>query len=400
MTTRTICKSALAVLATMALLPASALAQELSGFSKLVTEAEILSVQGSKADYDANATAVGPTGTIYTVDADATAATTGQSIIRIVPGTPNTVGLMANQADMVAAIEAVNGTTAVTSFSPRGIGVAQNGSIIVGGFTNVGNADTLLVLTDAAPATISVLHTSVNGADSGLDGIEALTVMGNTAYVATSENNGNATLADAIVAFNVTAAGPAAVGTTIVNKAALDAAYGVPNECAANALTNDGTDLYAIISSSTTAPDVVGKITTAGVATVHITKAAVQNALAALDPLNTDVGYGAIGVDGTGTIFLANNFGPGAAPHDDTIIAVSNISAGTGTVQTISKTNLGTILGLTSGTPFVGNDSFAFDATNNRMIFSEGSQNPTGAEGIWAIDRSVSSAVEGWALFE
>ncbi len=392
----------LLTLAAVALLAGSAAqAQTLTGFTRISTKAEMLSVQGAKADFDANGMAVGNSGTLYVIDSDSQAATTGQSIIRVIPGTPNTIGLMADQTQMVNAIEAVNGTTAVTSFSPRQIAVLQNGNIVVTGFTNVANADTILILTNAAPATISVLHTSVNGADSAIDGVEAMITIGNTIYAATNENNGNATTADAIIAFDGTGTGPALAGTTIINKAGLEAAFGVANESAVNALATDGTDLFGTISVSATAPDVVGRITTAGVATVHINKTSVVNALAALDPLVTDVGYGAIAVDANGTVYLANSFGTSASAYDDTIVAVSNISAGAGTVTTISKSALATILALPSGTPFVGNDSLAFDATNNRIVFSEGSSTSPSGEGQWFFSPvAPASSVTNWDLHE
>jgi len=375
---------ALSLFSGFALLASGAFAQGFSGFTKLATEANILSVQGVKGDYDSNTLSVGATGVIYVVDPDA-GAPTGQSIIRIVPGVP-TVGLMANQADMVAAIEAVNGTTAVTSFSPRGIGVAQNGNIIVAGFTNVANAETLLSLTDATPATITVLHTSVNGSTSDLDGMEALTVLGNAAYIGTNENNGNATLADAIVAFDVTAAGPSVPGTIITNKAALEAAFGVAGESWANHLTNNGTDLFAIISGSAAAPDVVGRITTAGVASVHLTKSAVLNALIALDAGTTDVGYSSLTVDANGTIYLSNSAGNAASLYDDSIVSVGNISGGTGIVRGIAKATLATALGITAGSfPLIGIDSLAHDAINSRILFADGREAPATNEGIWAF---------------
>jgi len=376
---------------------------QITGFTKLATEAQLLAPQGAKADFDANALTVGPTGVIYLVDADA-GTPSGQSILRVTPGSPSpTVELMADNAAIVAAIEAVNGTSTVTSFSPRGVGVAANGNIIVMGFTSATNADTLLSLSNAAPATITVLHTSVDGANSIIDGAEALTIIGNTAYVATNENNGNATTADSIVAFDVTGSGPALAGTTIINKAALEAAYGVAGESWANHLTNNGTDLFAIISGSATAPDVVGKITTAGVATVHVDKTSIVAALAALDAgATTDLGYGAIAIDPTGTLYLGNSFGNAGSSFDDSIIVISNISGGTGTVTTIAKSGSGGLteqLGVTAATPFLANDSFAYDSTNNRIVFSEGSQTPANAEGVWAINPIPStSSVSDWSV--
>lgn len=377
-------------------------AQDLSGFTRLTTEAELLAPQfnvSAKADFDANGIAVGPTGTIYAIDVDA-GTTTGQSILRVIPGSPNTVELMATNAQMVTAIELVNGTTAITQFNPRQIGRLSNGNIVVGGFsTGSANGDTLLILTDTIPATISVLHTSVNGADSAIDGLDAFTVIANTVYCTTNETNGNATTADALISFDATATGPTATGTTIMNKAALEAAFGVVGDSAINDLTNDGTDLYAIISSSAPAPDVVAKISTTGVATVHVTKATVVNALFALDATTADVGYNSIAIDNSGTIYLSNSAALSTTVYDDSLIAVGNISGGTGTVRTITKASLGTILGIT-GTPFIANDSLRFDATNNRIVFAEGSSTSTAQEGIWALPKvSFAASVTNWETY-
>ena len=91
---------------------------QITGFTKLATEAQLLSVQSGKADFDPNATTVGPTGVIYLVDADG-GTPTGQSILRVTPGSPSpTVELMADNAALVAAIEAVTARPWSRAFPP------------------------------------------------------------------------------------------------------------------------------------------------------------------------------------------------------------------------------------------------------------------------------------------
>jgi hypothetical protein len=351
-------------------------AQIAGPYTTIVTEAEIIAVTG-QTDYDAGALAVNSSGTIYCVDLDGT-----DRILRITPGSPNVVEVMADNDDIIAAAELVNGTTSMTAFNPRGIAVDSDGDIIVVGFTNVNNGDTIVSLTDTVPATITVLQTSVDGADSGIPGSSSLTVVGTTAYVGLDDSFG---VADDLVTLDTNASGPSATVTTLVTQATLEALPGqVASEVAFNSLSNDGSDVFGTLSDAAESTQDVARITSAGVVTIVASGADITAALQLLDGTVTDNGSGAIAVDGEGDIWVSNSFGDGI--FEDGILQIT--SSG---VDAAPATLISNQLGLGAGnTPFLGNDGFAYDAANDRILFNQGEDGDTfDGEGIVAVTASA-----------
>jgi hypothetical protein len=331
-------------------------------------------------------TAVASDGTIYTIDRSAAA-----RLVKIVPGTPNTVTVLADATAMWTAIDGANGTAPGTAFNARFVSVAADGDVIVGGFITGGdNHDTVLSINSTTGA-VSVVYTAVDAALSQIDGIEAMTTLGNDVYVATSVAFG---AANSVWKLNSNdASAPNATVTELVNEAALIAALGGGSgeDVALNALASDGTNVFGTASFTATASDDVVQITPAGVTTLYLDSADIIADLAALDNTVTDIGFNAIAIDGDGTVWLTNPFGDGT--YDTGLLWIENVSGGTGTTGGITGAALQAQLGGTA-LPFFGNDGLAWDAANSRIIWGE---DGTGQEGVAAGTKSAS--VNDWMNF-
>lgn len=346
-----------------------------------VPEVDIIAAT-MEADYDANGIAVNSSGTIYAVDTEA-----GDYILRITPGSPNTVEVMATGADLFAAMDAANGSNGASAFNPRQIAVAGDGDLIVLGFASGTTADTILSLTDTAPATISVVYTPIDAATSVLDGSSALICIGNTAYVSTDTNNGTTNSL-----WSVDTNSGNTVPTELVSESDLSTFYsgGITNtDLGLNALTTDGTDILASVSATATAPNDVLRITTGGSISLEVSGSNILASLQTLDGTATGLGFGAITVDGAGEIWLANSFGDGL--YGDGLLELTAISGGDATVRGITAAEIDSGTGSTG--PFIGNDGMVYDSTNDRILFSSGD---SGGEGIGAAD--VNSNIRDWML--
>ena len=364
----------------VALLSAAAGAQT---FVSIVTEPEITAVTG-RADYDVGELAVGPTGVIYTVDTDEVG---NERILRIVPGAPNFVEILTTENDIVAAVEAVNGTSVATDFTTAAIDVAADGDIIVAG-DNTGEAATLVSVTDSVPGVIAVVHTSVNGQPSSLEGISSMTVLGNTAHIARNDEDFGA---DDVVSVDTEASGPQAAVATLVPTTALQAVAGsAVDDVALLALTNDGTHLYGVMSDDTSSTDDIVRITAGGVVTVHIADADITADLSAQQPGTTDMGYNSVAIDSSGGIWLLNPFGDG--PFDGSVVQVLNAVPPSGEAHGYPESLLEIDLGISG--PFLAGDSLDHDPANGRLLFAEGTsesvvavsestQLPVALSGIW-----------------
>jgi hypothetical protein len=358
-------------------------------YSLIVIKAELDAV-APDGDFGVGELAVNPTtGIIYAVDDTGPTGATN-SILRIDPGTPNTVTLLADITSIIAAIDAADGTTGATEYEILAMDVADDGDLIAVGFTNAD--DTVVSITDAG--AISVVHTSVDGGGGSVNGASSLTVIGNTVYVGLDDSFGPAD--DLVTLDSNDASAPSAAVTTLVTQATLEALPNqTPGEVALNALNNDGTDIIGVLSEAATSNDDIVRITPAGVVTIEVGSADVIADLQALDPTVTDVGFGAIAVDGDGDLWLPNPFGDGS--YDAGVLQIANITPPTGDTTGVTGASLEFQLGLPAGSgPFLANDSFTYDALNDRILFGEGDTN-----GIVAVNASppLVTSVTAWHMY-
>lgn len=361
-----------------------------------IDEATILpATVGPKTDADFGGLAVDASGNVYVTETDGTGGGT-EAILKITPG--GVVSQLVTAATISTALDTANGTLTNSDFNVRQLAMAADGDLIVLGFVTSANLDAL-VSVNTATGTPTVVYTPVNSGDSAIDGSGALTVIGNTAYVATDATNGPAA---AVYSINTNdGAAPAAVVTTVVTQSALTTFFGasapVANDAALNALANNGTLIYGIASNTSAAPDDVISINPVGGALATVaTKGSLLPALsAAAGSAITDTGYGAIAVDNAGRIWLANSFGQGVT--DDTIIRINPDTSVDVVLESALLTQLSTG-SITMTNIFFANDSLYYDATGNRVFYAEGSENPTGAETIAVT--AANSAVTEWTTYE
>jgi hypothetical protein len=362
-------------------LPLAASAQTFTYTANVVPETQLLN--NSKADFDASGLAVSPSGTIYSIDIEGT-----DSILRTIGGTTTTMAL---ETDLFNALDAVNGTSPVTTVSARQIAVAADGSVIVLAFAVGANQDVVFSLTDAAPATITVVYGVTDGNTSLIDGSGSIAMIGNTAYIGTDTTNGTT---NSVWSLDTNAAFPATVTEVITQAelAALDGAVAAA-DLALNALTSNGTFIYGTMSATTPAPDHIVRIdpTSGGSATILVNGPSILAAATAFDVSNTAVGYGSIAVDAAGRLWLPNRFGTGNL--DEGMIVISNPGLGS---QTISfSTGASLIAGVGSGATsnILANDGIIWDASGSRLLMHVVADG-TG-EGVASVTSNAN--VENWA---
>ncbi len=352
----------------------------------LVTEAEITAFTG-ETDFRPAGLTVNSAGEIFVFDR------TSFQILKVTPGSPNVIEVLVPDSDIRDAFEAVNGTTAMSFFNPRQLAVAADGDIVVAGFASgtANAADSIATVSNnVASPTINVVYTPVDDAVSVLDGTGALTVIGNTAYISTDTNNG---VTNSLWAVDTNSGNT--VPTELVAQADLDTFYGgavTGTDLGLNAIGTDGTDVLATVSATATAPDDVIRITPAGVVSSEVTVANILSGVQALDGTATDVGFGALTVDGAGDVWLSNSFGDGAFEFG--LLELSAISGGNANVSGFDGQELATGVGNTNPTTEVANDSLAYDAANDRIVFAFDFGD---ADGIGVITSPTS--VGGWDLY-
>lgn len=357
-----------------------------------------LTAASAKADFDGQGMAVDPTnGDIYLVDADG-----ADMILKIT--TAGVVSVFKTDAQLFAAIDAVNGTSNASGFNPRQLAFSADGDLIVVGFPTTNTTqDALLSITTAG--VITVVYTATDANVGALDGTGALTVVGNTAYLSTDRSNGS--LAQ-VYSVDTNAAGPTATVTTLVSEAQMDAFYDVAEPGHAftganfgiNSLATDGVDLFATIGSLNGTNDVL-KITTAGVISRLYSDTQLVAGLDALTVAAGDVtvvSCGGIAVDQNGSLWLANAFGTGT--FDDTVFRITSagifegIEEGNGTVAGTLSNMLGTTANSFS------NDSLVAVRTGTlagKVLFVENSESPAAGETIAITD--YNSSVSEWSMY-
>lgn len=389
-------KKHLILLAGMAMLPLLSNAQ----VSQIVSESEILAVTGG-SDFRPSGLTVNSAGQIFVVDR-AVAAT--NRVLKITPGTPNTVEVLVTGPQLVAAIEAVNGTTTMTAFNPRQLGIAADGDIVILGFStgSTNAADSIVTVSNnVASPVINIVYTPVDDTPSLIDGSGALTVIGNTAYIANSTQNG----IDNNIMTVGTNSGNTNPTVTLLGSA-IESFYAglsltvVGNDAQVNAMTNDGTDLLCTISGTSTAPDDVLRVTTAGVITREVAATGIVSALTALDVTTTDIGLGSIALNG-GVLFLSNAFGNGT--YDEGILELSAITPPTAKVSTLSLTGAqiqaqidATSAATISSIPAIASDSMEWDSANGRVVFANDFHQDDGI----AVYVPQGSSVANWELHQ
>ncbi|MBX3728405.1 MAG: hypothetical protein KF858_04400 [Candidatus Sumerlaeia bacterium] len=396
-------KTILTLAGTLALGAASTLHAQAVNFTPVATAAQITAVTG-QSQFFPYGLDVDSSGRIYVIDGGPAGGSADDAILRITPGSPPTIEIVATGAQMFAALDAANGTSTATDFNARQLAIAADGDIIILGFTaTFGNGDALLSINPTSlPGTVSVVYTPTDANNSAIDGAGALTVVGNTAYVGTDRSNGSICNLWAIDTNSGSA--PAAPVTALVTETDLINFYaGLSQTVAAadvalNDVTTDGTDIIAIVSATTPATDDVLRITTAGAISRIFSGPQLVSALAVLDANTTDTGYNALAVDGEGVVWLSNRFGIAASVYDDSIVVVSGTGASIDVSRSITKTALQTQLG-TTALPFVNNDAMAYDAVNNRVVFGERGST-AGERGIFASPATTPTAsVFEWSLY-
>ncbi|MEQ8821992.1 MAG: hypothetical protein RLY93_17290 [Sumerlaeia bacterium] len=357
--------------------------------TELTTEAEINVVLGGSDDFRPSGSAVSAVGEVFFINRGPA----NEVLMRYTPGS-DTLEVIADADAMFAAIDAVNTDNGATAFNPRQLEIAADGDLIVLGFASGATADAVVSVSNSTSPTITVVYAPVGAAtDSVLDGSNGLTVLGNTAYVTVDQANGSENAVFSIDT-NTALATPNKIVAGTDMATLFPAITDTAGNLAINDLTTDGTDLLGIVSNTADAPDAIVRITTAGVISEEVPASEVIADLAAIDASVTDVGYGAITLDGTGRVVLANGFGDGS--FDEGFLFV-DISGATSSTTGLTGDELAALIGLTSpDLPLVRSDTISYDNTNMRLIFGH---DATGFEGMYALESVNTADVEGWDLY-
>lgn len=386
------CSKRILCVATMflALLAGSAMAQ--LNWEFVATEAQITAVTGL-TDFFNGEIAVDSSGLIAVVCTNG-----GDKILLITPGTPTTIQILASQADLLAAVNAANGTaTDLTTISIQSLKFNANGKLIAYSDGSSPQTACLFALEPTVPTTINVLCCAVDANPSPVEGGNGLIVNGNTAYVLVDSYYGAAEDAVLSVDTSTLVNDGSKTATTLIGEAALMTATGQanPNDMSINdGAMMSATELLLINSGITNSNDNLIKVDVTGpTASLYLEATAIEADLLALDSGNTDVGYSSV-TYANGVVYVNNRFGTG--PADDGILILSNISSPS-TVDTLLQTegDVATMLGATGGNLNYGaSDGLAYDAFNGRILYSCGG---TGTDGV--IASPLLTEVSDWSLF-
>lgn len=347
-------------------------------FSIVVSEAEV-TAQTGEASWDPEGICVAPNGTIYVVDS----VTAGNDrIIKVVPGSPNTVSVLTTEDDIVAAIDAVNGTGGYTDFSFAGQGVAADGDLIlVNG--DSGSAESVVAV-DQTSGAITVIYTPIDGAASDIEGVVSGTVIGNTVYMGRFRTYG-ASEHDVVAINTNDAAAPSAVVTQLVSESAITAANGAVDNM--SSLGNDGTNLIGTCSGSSGSTDNIFQITTGGTITLHVAATDIE-----ADLPDTDIGVAGLAGDNAGRIWFHQAFG--GATYNNGVVMVANAGSGIGDASGFTEAGIIAQLGITSLGVQSGQGSVAYDRFNHRVLFTTGTY---GSDNIvFAANVGAILDVEDW----
>jgi hypothetical protein len=248
--------------------------------------------------------------------------TDGFAIVRTGPGATAPLTVVTGASAILAAVDAANGATAAPALlSLRGMGIDTAGNIILA-FDPSSSTDAWLVrLTGGMNGAPTVEVIGGAATPNLVDGTNAMTVVGTTAYLCRNgafAGAGNSP-ADGIITFSTTGTANASqAGTVLVSEATLTAAGGL-NQTAADIVINaiaptSGGNLVATNSGAATSNDDIIQITAAGaVSTVR------TGPQARTDLGYTDTGYAAITANtSNGDIYIwLNDFNAGGTSATD-----------------------------------------------------------------------------------
>ncbi len=310
----------------------------------------------------------------------------GERIVRFNADGTNGV-LFATDANIIAAIELVNGTATQSDITIRDMAFDTDGDLIV---VSDGADPELAALVSIAPGgAITVISCAVDANPSPVEGAGTVAVIGTTAYI--SINGAFIAIAgpDAIVSVGTNAAGPAAAVTTVSTEAQINTGFGIVTAGAASIgpmIAYSATQLLAIDSNSGGTSDNIALVNvTTGVATSLKTRTQIQTDLSIAD----DLGFTGVALAPSGDILLANSFG--AAATDDSIITLAAVTF-TATIKTEATLQTELAVG-TDSTGAYGR--MAYQASNTRILVA--GQGTTAIRGIYAL--TVSSSVNDWMMY-
>lgn len=376
-------------LLTLAGIMASAAPSFAETFSVLIANTAVTALSGNASPI-VDDVAVDATGRIIFADR---ATSSNENIVRFDSNGTNGV-LVKTVADIITAVEAVNGTSTQSAVTIRGIDVAADGDIIV--LSDGSGAQTGLLLSiDPTTFAVTVLCCSKDASVSTVEGSGVLKVIGNTAYVG-YEGSFGGPAGDAVVAVdtNDTVNLPNIPSTIIAGPAALEAVVtGLLGPGSLNlgpiTSTPSGDLIVADSNGSGTTDDLILIDLPSGTPSLLVDN---TDTIADFSSGSvTDIGYGGLAVVPSGTVYGADNFG---SPNTDTgrgIAKLESPGAGIATGTLLTNGQFKTDTGGTT-TPSLGRA--VYDSTSSRVLFANSSGD---RQGIIAM--SLGSGVSSWDLY-
>lgn len=350
-------------------------------FSIVVTEAEVIAQTG-QASWDPEGVCVAPNGTIYVVDSVEVG---NDRIIKVVPGSPNTVSVLTTEDDIVAAVDAANGTGGFTDFSLAGQGVAADGDLIL--VNGDSASDEVVVAVNQTSGAITVIYTPIDGASSDIEGGVSATVIGNTVYVGRYSSYG-ASENDVVMIDTNDSSAPSATVSQLVSEASISAVNGAVDNM--SSLANDGTNVIGAISGAGGSTDNIFQITPGGTISLHVAATDIE-----ADLSDTDIGISGLAVDNAGRIWFHQAYG--GATYDDGVVLVENAGSGIGDATGFTDAVISAQLGIGDLGVHNGQGSVAYDRQNHRVLFTTGTY---GSDNIvYAANVGVIMDVEGWQQY-
>ncbi|NUP90223.1 MAG: hypothetical protein HUU25_10425 [Candidatus Sumerlaeia bacterium] len=286
-----------------------------------------------------------------------------------------------DEADILSALNAVNGTLTQAAITINNIAVATDGDLV---FTNGdgGGPDNLVTVSNqASPAgTITVVCTAVSASPSPIEGCVGSTVIGNTAYVCLNGAFGAAQ--DSVVAVDTNAPGPQAPFTLIANQAALEAATTGESAGGINlgpiAASAMGDLIAADSNGAGTTDDIVLIDLPGGTVALLVDDTDTEGDLG-----TTDIGYTGIAQDSAGAIWGANTFGTAAG--DDGILKLVGASGGAAFTHLLPETQIAASVGATPAT--MGAARMAYDPSSSRVYWVD--QGGSDREGVLFVSQAT-----------
>ncbi|MBN1478178.1 lamin tail domain-containing protein [Candidatus Sumerlaeota bacterium] len=237
---------------------------------------------------------------------------------------PPTLTVLADENDLLTAISNAGGTPPA-SLTLRGIDEDANGDLIV--YNSGGSEVSYLFNIDGATGAVEVI-TGLDAATPSIEGINALAVIGTTAYMAGTAFYGTPN-GDVILSIDTTLTGGTTAATALTTQAEMDAlgiTYGV-NDMAVN---SDGNLVLCNSSFSSATDELLLYDITGDALSVWVDPADIIADLNAAGLAGvTDMGWNALAIDTAGAsdvVYIQNDFGDGEAANG--IVRLTNISGG------------------------------------------------------------------------